>query len=70
LSRFATIWGINEADKPDAKVMQCFKEESINYYLNVKEKNKIHPIQNAPLLSNGHSLVKENVVSKSKVLGF
>jgi site-specific DNA-methyltransferase (adenine-specific) len=68
LSRFATLWGRNECDQINSKVLQCFEDNFINYYLEEKKKNRMYPIESANLLTNGRSLTKKDVVSKSRVL--
>jgi hypothetical protein len=70
LNRFATIWGRVEEEKLNQKLEKCFEKEFIETLLTNKKVNNIHPIKDAQELTNGHSLLKNDVVSKSKVLGF
>lgn len=70
LSRFATIWGRTEEEKLNPKLAECFEEAFIERLLNEKKSGNIHPINDVPELTNGHSILKKDVVSKSKVLGF
>lgn len=70
LSRFATLWGREEQDKPPDKVTRCFKSEYIDYFLQKKNKRNLALIRKVPILENGRSRFNRNVTSKSKVLGF
>lgn len=70
LSRFATIWGRTESETLNPKIEECFEETFIGNLLTEKKDNDIHPINRVPRLTNGRSMVKKDVVSKSKVLGF
>lgn len=66
LSRFATVFGRKEELKIPGKISKCFDRDFLSTIL----KNRTKKIRTVPLLSNGHSLVKEDVLSKSRVLGF
>jgi fructosamine-3-kinase len=68
LSRFATLWGRNESDRIKQKIYRVFEKDFIDHYLSEKRRNKVHPIDFVPLLSNGDSLMRKDVVSKSKTL--
>ncbi len=70
LSRFATIWGREEAETLNPRLQKCFNKEFIERLMSEKKMNDTHPLLDAPMLTNGHSMIKKDVVSKSKVLGF
>lgn len=65
LSRFATVFGRKEASKTPSKIAKCFEKD----FLKLISKNRSRKIKTAPALSNGHSLAKEDILSKSRVLG-
>ncbi|MEK7070869.1 MAG: site-specific DNA-methyltransferase [Patescibacteria group bacterium] len=66
LSRFATLFGRDEEREVPSRLNKCFDKE----YLKTVLKKRERKILKAPLLSNGHSLNKEDTLNKSKVLGF
>lgn len=68
LSRFATLWGRSEANKVNPRIRQCFEKGFIDHYLSEKMKKAIFPINSVPLLSNGASIMRKVVVSKSRIL--
>lgn len=70
LARFATIWGRDEVDKPNHEIAKCFEETFLLDAIKEKKERAIYPIRAVDALTNGHSLLKKDVVSKSKVLGF
>jgi len=70
LGRFATIWGKDEANDPHPKIAKCFEGTFLLDAIKEKKERAIYPIRTVDPLTNGHSLLKKDVVSKSKVLGF
>lgn len=70
LSRFATIWGRTEQETLNPKIEECFDKTFIEHLLTEKKAKGIYPIGDVSKLTNGRSMVKKDVVSKSKVLGF
>lgn len=70
LSRFATVFGRDEANDFPKKLTECFRKEFMVQITAEKNKTKNRPITKAEILTNGHSMSEEDVVSKSKVLGF
>jgi site-specific DNA-methyltransferase (adenine-specific) len=69
LSRFATIWGREEAKKPARLVSECFKPKYLRSLLMRRRQEKMLPIQNVVPLSNS-DLIEKDMLSKSRVLGF
>ena len=70
LSRFATVLGREEQDKPPDKVAQCFKPDYVAHFLRKKKEKNLTPIRNVQSLVNGKNRLDRNAISKSKVLGF
>ena len=70
LGRFATLWGRDEAERMPGKVRNCFEPLFVAEQVEMKRDKGLYPIRKAAALTNGHSLEKENVTSKSRVLGF
>ena len=68
LSRFATIWGRNEAQQINPRLYDCFEDNFINKQFKLKLRNQINPVELAPLLSNGYNLIQNASKHKSKVL--
>jgi hypothetical protein len=68
LSRFATLWGRKESNSVQPKIRECFDEKYLRHYLRKKIDGNIHPIMKAPILTNGKSLSKGSIASKSKTL--
>jgi site-specific DNA-methyltransferase (adenine-specific) len=69
LSRFATMWGKDEEEKPPKRVRECFKPTYIKPLLEEKRKNGFFPIRNIEPLINGH-LLSKGLISKSRAIGY
>jgi len=69
LSRFATLWGKEEEEKPPRKVRACLKPRFLKILLEKRRSEGFHPIQNVKPLTNG-SLLKKDMMSKSRVFGY
>lgn len=69
LSRFATMWGKEEEEKPPRKVRACFKPRFLKFLLFSRRSEGFHPIQNVKPLINGR-LLKKDMMSKSRVFGY
>jgi len=69
LSRFATIWNKEEENTPSRKIAKCFKPKYLNHLLEKRRSQNLFPIRDVKPLTNG-DLLKKNVLSKSRVIGF
>lgn len=70
LGRFASVWGREEATEIPQKVRECFEPSFIGAQQEVKKEKKVNPVQKVEVPANGELLLRYNVESKSKVLGF
>jgi len=68
LSRFATIWGKTEENKPPGRIYDCFKSRYFDRLL-AKRASGDPPMKDIELLNNGKA-IKKDMLSKSKVIGF
>jgi site-specific DNA-methyltransferase (adenine-specific) len=68
LSRFATIWGRQEADDLPRRVARCFKQEYVKYFRRKWSERSNSLINTVPLLRNGEKYLDPKLLSKSKVL--
>lgn len=69
LSRFATVFGRDEKKELPRKVKSCFRVDFIKKSISTRRRNSV-TVKNVKRLDNGHSLEKDDIISKSKVLGY